>query len=223
MSHILILAALAEEAAAVYSSAAATNEEFLGFPVRCVTVRGIDIAIVTTGIGKVNAALAAGVFGVDADIVVMTGTCGALDAEAGPYWIAQAVQHDYGAAQSGDFTRYRAGDLPVGKARALNFVATDDHGLGLPHAHIASGDRFVADAAAATEMAQALDVHLVDMEVAAMAQAATQMGKPWAAIKAVTDDANGESGGDFHVNLQRAAAQAAAGLEKWIALNRANG
>lgn len=218
MSHILILAALPEEAAAVYASVPASNEEFLGFNVRCVTVRDIDIAIVTTGIGKVNAALAAGVFGVDADVILMAGTCGALDAPAGAYWIAQAVQHDYGHAKSGGFTRYPAGDMPVGKAGPLNFIAEADLGLGLPHAHIASGDCFVADADAAAELAKALDVQLVDMEVAAMAQAATQMGKPWAAIKAVSDNADGASGDDFRSNLRRAAGQSAAAMEKWIKL-----
>jgi adenosylhomocysteine nucleosidase len=216
MSHILILAALPEEAAALYSNLPGTNEEFLGFDLRCVTVRDTDIAIVTTGIGKVNAALAAGLFGVDADIILMSGTCGALDAKAGAYWIAKAVQHDYGAAQASGFQRYRAGDWPMGEPEALTFRPIKDPKLGLPHANIASGDSFVADPVAAAEIRKALDVQLVDMEVAAVAQAAEKMGKPWAAIKAVTDDANGNSSGDFRANLAHAARQAAEKIEQLV-------
>lgn len=216
MAHILILAALPEEAAALYATEPATTEEFLGFDIRCVTVDGIDIAIVTTGIGKVNAALAAGLFGVEADLILMSGTCGALDAKAGAYWIAKAVQHDYGSAQSGGFQRYRAGTMPMGKPKNLAFTPITDPKLGLPHAHIASGDRFVADPAAAAETRKALNVQLVDMEVAAVAQAAERMGKPWAAIKAVSDDANAKSDGDFQANVRKAAAQAAAGIERLI-------
>lgn len=217
MSHILILAALPEEASPLYSREPATNEEFLGFDCRCVTVGDTDIAIVTTGIGKVNAGLATGLFGVDADVILMSGTCGALNAKAGAYWIAKAVQHDYGTAHASGFQRYRAGDWPMGQPKTLSFTAMDDPKLGLPHAHIASGDSFVADPVAAAEMRDALNVQLVDMEVAAMAQAAVKMGKPWAAIKSVTDDANGDSSGDFRNNLQRAARQSAVKIEQLVA------
>src|SRR3546814_5770892 len=83
-----------------------------------------------------------------------------------------------------------------------------DPGLGLPHARIASGDSFVACPDAAADLA-ALGATLVDMEVGAVAQVAARLGKPWAAIKAVTDEANGASAGDFHANLVRAARAAA--------------
>lgn len=218
MAKLLILAALPEEADAVFADAAAVSCDADGFSRRQVSQGAHHIDIVTTGLGKVNAALAAGLFGARADMVFMAGTCGALDAAAGAYWIAQAVQHDYGAAESTGFRRYRAGDWPMGAAGDLMFAAMPDHGLGLPHAHIASGDSFVADPVAAAEMRGALGVHLVDMEVAAVAQAALRMQKPWAAIKSVTDDANGDSGGDFHANLIRAARLSADAMERLVTL-----
>lgn len=221
MAKLLILAALREEADALYPthSVPIRDDRRCGFSARCLTVNGHDVTIVTTGLGKVNAALAAGLYGQDADMLLMTGTCGALVAgvEAGAYWIAKTVQHDYGAAENGDFRRYRAGDWPMGDAGPLFFIAADDGALGLPHAHMASGDAFVADARLSAQMAADLGVQLVDMEVAAVGQAAHQMGKPWVAIKAVTDDANDQSGGDFHSNLCRAAAQAADAMMRWIA------
>lgn len=219
MAKILILAALAEEADAVFPDALSQAAHAHGFACRRLMAAGHELAIVTTGLGKVNAALAAGLFGAEADLWLMTGTCGGLDARAGAYWIAEAVQHDYGAAINGGFRRYRAGEWPLGEAGALSFAAmpAGGLGLGLPHARIATGDSFVADAAAAAEMRDALKVQLVDMEVAAVAQAAARCDRPWGAIKAVTDEADGASSEDFHANLRHAALLAAQAIEKLVA------
>src|SRR3546814_18788789 len=91
-----------------------------------------------------------------------------------------------------------------------------DPGLGLPHARIASGDSFVACPDAAADLA-ALGATLVDMEVGAVAQVAARLGKPWAAIKAVTDEANNHSAGDFHPHLVRAARAAAGDIARLLA------
>jgi len=217
MTAILILAALAEEADALFPG---TSTPIHGiFPVRRLTAHGHNVTIATCGLGKVNAALAAGLFATDADILLMSGTCGALGAEPGrAYWLADAVQHDYGANEPGLFRRYRAGDWPMGEAGEAHFAAMADPGLGLPHARIASGDSFVACPDAAADLKANLGATLVDMEVGAVAQVAARLGKPWVAIKAVTDDANDTSGGDFQANLNRAARQAAVEVERLVAM-----
>lgn len=215
MTAILILAALPEEADALFPGAGEGGEG--PFCARRLIVHGHDIVIATCGLGKVNAALAAGTLGGDADFILMSGTCGSLGAAPGAYWIAEALQHDYGAAHPGLFRRYRAGDWPMGEAGEAHFAAMTDPGLGLPHARIASGDSFVACPDAAADLA-ALGATLVDMEVGAVAQAAVRLGKPWAAIKAVTDEANGDSGGDFQANLLRAARTAALGVERLVTM-----
>ena len=130
--------------------------------------------------------------------------------------LAEAVQHDYGANEPGRFRRYRAGEWPIGEAGESHFAAMPDPGLGLPHARIASGDSFVACPDAAADL-KSLGATLVDMEVGAVAQVAARLGKPWAAIKAVTDEANGDSAGDFHANLVRAAHSAGREIERLIA------
>lgn len=216
MATILILAALPEEADALFPGAGTREDS--SFAVRRVAAHGHDLTIATTGLGKVNAALAAGLLGAGADMLLMTGTCGALGAAPGAYWLAEAVQHDYGATHPGRFRRYRAGDWPMGEAGEAHFTAMPDPGLGLRHARIASGDSFVACPDAATDLADNLGATLVDMEVGAVAQVAARLGKPWAAIKAVTDEANGDSGDDFHANLVRAARLAAAEVERLVAL-----
>lgn len=216
MAQILILAALPEEADALFPGVGETDGAIL--PLRRLAAHGHNLAIATCGLGKVNAALAVGLIGADADMLLMTGTCGALGAAPGPYWLAEAVQHDYGANEPGRFRRYRAGDWPMGEAGEAHFAAMADPGLGLPHARIASGDSFVACPDAAADLADNLAATLVDMEVGAVAQAAMRLGKPWGAIKAVTDDANDASGGDFQANLRRAARLAAGEVERLIAM-----
>ncbi|WP_260581377.1 purine phosphorylase [Sphingopyxis sp. PET50] len=215
--NLLILAALPEEADALFPGTGARDDGLV--PLRRLAAHGHAVTIATCGLGKVNAALAAGLFAADADILLISGTCGALGAEAGrAYWLAEAVQHDYGASQPGRFRRYRAGDWPIGEPGEAHFAAMPDPGLGLPHARIASGDSFVACPDAAADLAADLGATLVDMEVGAVAQVAARLGKPWAAIKAVTDDANGASGGDFQANLLRAARQAATEVERLVAM-----
>lgn len=217
MADLLILAALPEEGDALFPGEGAKDDG--PFAVRRLAAHGHAVAIATCGLGKVNAALCAGMLGGEADMLLMSGTCGALAAaQARAYWLAEAVQHDYGAAHPGAFRRYRAGEWPMGEAGEAHFSAFPDPGLGLPHARIASGDSFVACPDAAADLAASLGATLVDMEVGAVAQAAARLGKPWAAIKAVTDEANGESAGDFHANLVRAARMAGREVERLVAL-----
>ncbi|MGL3820123.1 phosphorylase family protein [Sphingopyxis sp. R3-92] len=212
MAHILILAALPEEADALFPNTCARDAD--PFAARRLVVDRHNLTIATCGLGKVNAALCAGMHGADADMLLMTGTCGALGAAPGAYWIAEAVQHDYGAAQPGLFRRYRAGEWPIGEPGEAHFTAMPDPGLDLPHARIASGDSFVACPDAAADLANHVGATLVDMEVGAVAQVAARLGKPWAAIKAVTDEANDASDGDFQANLIRAARMAAEQVER---------
>lgn len=214
---ILLLAALPEEADA-FLPGQGRFVEGEPLPVRLIEQRDTHIKIVTCGLGKVNAALAVGRYATpDTALVAMTGTCGRIGPITGNcFWIAKAIQHDYGARQASGFVHYRAGDWPMGEARDHGFVAMPDPGLGLPHASIASGDVFLECPDTAEALAQRLGTHLVDMEVAAVAQAAEALGLRWAAIKAVTDGADGESAGDFSANLRRAARKAAEAMERLI-------
>lgn len=217
MPDLLILAALPEEADAVFAG----QGEIVAaapFAARRVVAHGHAVTIVICGLGKVNAAAAAALWAerLHPAALVMTGTCGRLSAIAGDAcWLAEAVQHDYGAARPAGFVAYPAGDWPMGPAVVRPFTALADPGLGLPHARIASGDSFLECPDAAARLVAA-GCDLVDMEVAAVAQVAATLGLPWAAVKAPTDAANGDSAGDFHANLMAAAARAAAGVEALV-------
>ncbi len=219
MKSILLIAALSEEADAFLpdDGRAIAGEPL---PVRIVQKDGGQITIVTCGLGKVNAALAVGRYAsADTALVAMTGTCGRIgEIDGDCFWIARAIQHDYGARQASGFVHYRAGDWPMGEARDHGFAAIRDPGLGLPHATIASGDVFLECPDMAEAMAARLGAHLVDMEVAAVAQAAESLNLPWAAIKAVTDGADGDSAEDFSTNLKRAARKAGEAIERLLSI-----
>jgi adenosylhomocysteine nucleosidase len=221
MREILIMAALPEEADALWPGVG-DAAQVRHIPVRRLQASGLNITIGCTGIGKVNAALAAGlVMSPSCDLILMSGTCGRIaggaQGQSGAHWITHAVQHDYGALHADGLRPYRAGNWPMGPAGPQHFSPIADPGLGLPHAGIVSGDVFLQCEEAAARLAVLHNAALIDMEVAAIAQAAAALGLPWAAIKAVTDDANAESAGDFSINLKKAARQAAIATEQLIA------
>lgn len=61
--------------------------------------------------------------------------------------------------------------------------------LGVPTAAFAASDHVLADAAAKAELRTSTGAALVDMETHIVARAAEQAGKPFAALRAVTDPA----------------------------------
>jgi nucleoside phosphorylase len=218
--NILILAALAEEADAFMPGQGAPLD-LAWPPTRALTRHGHDIAIATTQIGKVNIATAAARLHalVGADVMLTLGTAGKLSAIAGDcFYLARSVQHDYGARRPQDFIHYQPGSWPMGPTNLENYLAMPDPGLGLPHATIASGDCFVEDGAFSAHLVAALGADVVDMETAAVAQLAGNLGLPWAGIKATTDDANHESAGDFHANLLAASDRAAKAMDRLLAM-----
>lgn len=216
-TKIAIIAALREEADAFMTGQGVTQND-AHFPVRRID----DIAIATCGIGKVNAAAATMMLveRYHPSVLMMTGTCGRVSTIIGDtFWINEAVQHDYGVIRPHGFAHYQGGEWPMGPEGHPPFRGMPDPGLGLPHARIGSGDAFVACPDQGIDLVKRLGIDLVDMEVAAMAQLAAKLGLSWAAIKSVTDDADGASAGDFRENLQKASRRAAEALERLVKLS----
>ena len=123
------------------------------------------------------------------------------------------------ARRTDRFAHYDAGHWPIGPDGATAFPAMPQPaGLGLAEAVIASGDCFVECGNRASAIRDALGAQLVDMETAAVAQAAAILGLPWCAIKACTDAADSDSAGSFQDNLAAAANRAARAAEQALAL-----
>lgn len=217
-----IVTGLAEEADAIAPGLGEAGAMH-GVAVRRVMISGYATAIACAGIGKVAAATAATLLAtrLDARLLMVVGTAGALAEDVGgaPHWLSAAIQHDYGAARSDRFAHYDAGQWPIGPESVTGFAAlAQPAGLGLSEGVIASGDCFVECGDRAGLIRAALGARLVDMETAAVAQAAALLGLPWCAVKAATDEANTDSVGDFHANLAATARRAAAAAEQAIAL-----
>ncbi len=218
MKTIVVIAALKKEADALYAGKGEESQvEYL--TVRSVALPRATVHIAETGIGKVNTAAGAMLliqhFG--AELVAITGTCGMIGQRAETcFWIADAVQSDYGAERPGHFEHYTAGEWPLGPATVTPFTALKDPGVGLPHARMASGDAFIECPVEARFLSEGLSADIVDMESGALGQVAARLGVPWAGIKATTDDCNTNSVDSFHTNLVAASERAAAAMERFL-------
>lgn len=220
INRIGIISGVDVEAASFLPDQKNEGEPHHGFSIRTAELAGKQIAITCSGIGKVNAAMAATILveHYSVDLLVVIGTAGQLsDMESDCFQIIEAVQGDYGASRNDGFAHYSAGAWPIGQAHIEPFYAATMPDTGLPKVRIVTGDCFVENADHGRRLNAKLGGHLIDMETAAVAQAALRLGVPWAAIKATTDNADGESSGDFQSNLKRAAQTAAAAAERMIA------
>jgi nucleoside phosphorylase len=221
IERIGIITGVDAEAAALFPEQSADGEPLHGFLVRQVQFAGKHIAITCSGIGKVNAAMAAMMLAehYHVQLLLVVGTAGKLSDVLGDcFQITEAVQGDYGASRHDRFAHYTAGAWPIGEAHVTPFRAKSMPDIGLPNVRIISGDSFVENPDHGRRLHEALGGDIIDMEVAAVAQAASRMDIPWAAIKATTDNADGTSAGDFQSNLKRAARSAADAAERMISL-----
>lgn len=217
--RIALIAGVEQEAEAFLPGQHDRLEQHGHLPVRFVRHSAHEIAITCCGVGKVNAAIAATLLAGlhHAELLMIIGTAGKLSAIAGDcFAIHEAVQGDYGAQRPEGFAHFTAGSWPIGVARVEAFRACPLPDVGLPHARIVTGDSFVECPDHSLRLRDGLSGDLVDMETGALAQVAQQLGLPWAAIKATTDDANGASAGDFQSNLLLAARRAAEAAEQAI-------
>ncbi len=220
IERIGIITGVDAEAAALFSGQSSDGEPLHGFLVRQVQHTGKNIAITCSGIGKVNAAMAAMMLveHYHVQLLLVVGTAGKLsDIEDDCFQITEAVQGDYGASRHDRFAHYTAGAWPIGEAHVEPFRAKTMPDIGLPKVRIISGDSFVENPDHGRRLYEALGGDIIDMETAAVAQAASRMDVSWAAIKATTDNADSQSSGDFQSNLKRGARVAAAAAERMIA------
>ncbi len=220
IERIGIITGVDAEAAALFPDQSSDGEPLHGFLVRQVQFAGKQIAITCSGIGKVNAAMAAMMLAEHyrVQLLLVVGTAGKLSAIDGDcFQITEAVQGDYGASRYDGFVHFTAGAWPIGEAHVEPFRAKAMPDTGLPKVRVITGDCLVENPDHGRRLYDALGGDIIDMEVAAVAQAASRMDLPWAAIKAASDNADGETAGDFQTNLKRAARIAADATERMIA------
>ena len=163
----------------------------------------LDMPILVTGAGKVNAAVAVAttIGELRPHSLINLGTAGALrPGLTGSHVIARVTQHDLDDAALFSLTGLHFGE-PID-------VATS--GLTL-----ATGDAFIADPAVRDRLAQHAD--LVDMEAYAIARAATAARLPITIVKQVSDEASSEAATSWIESVDACAQKLAAWARENIA------
>ena len=180
---------------------------------------GIRLSLAWSGWGKVSAARAATRLlssAPDLDLLLFTGVAGAADPALRQWDVVLAnavVQHDMDSRPL--FPRFTLPALnraeldpdPSWLLWASTALAQADQageleGFRTPSAGlIATGDRFIGDAAVLDALREALPgLKAVEMEGAAVAQVAEQEGIPWLVLRVISDGADAsaaQSFGDF--------------------------
>ena len=170
---------------------------------------GKKVVVVRSGIGKVNAGICAqilaDVFSVDA--IINTGIAGSLNKNIniGDVVLStDVVQHDMDATGFG----YRKGQIPQ---MPVFFFNADDNlrrlaaevckeinpDIQVFEGRIASGDQFVCDQGVKDNIVKEFSAYAVEMEGAAIGQAAALNGIPFLIIRAISDKADNSANMDY--------------------------
>lgn len=172
-------------------------------------LRGKDVVVVRSGVGKVNAAVCTQIladrYGVDA--VVNTGIAGSLRNEIniGDIVLAtDAVQHDMdatcfdypaGKIPQMDVYEFKADEKLRELAKECSKEVIPD--VGVFEGRVLSGDQFVGSREKKNWLAETFGGYCTEMEGAAIAQAAYLNGIPFLVIRSISDKADDSADMDY--------------------------
>lgn len=184
------------------------------------TLSGVPVVVAQCDVGMVNAAMFAQMlidrFNVRA--IVNTGVAGSLDAsiDIGEIVVAtDAVNHIMDVGNLG----YAPGQTPGlnslsfpgdERLRTAALAAAGELGIAAREGRVASGDRFVRDAAEKARIASTFGASCCEMEGAAIAQVCWLNSIPFAIVRAISDKADGTDHIDYPTFEQQAARTSAA-------------
>ena len=202
MSSIGIVCAMREEVQKIIDALALTpSEDLLG----CRTYQNQEVVLIESSIGKVASALATQALIQQYQVkkIINIGLAGALKPiqSQQAYFIRSVTQHDAFIP----FDHYQR-DM----YQHINCQVPSDTATALK---LTTGDQFITDTAQVDS-----DAELVDMEGFAVAYTAQKYQLPVVLIKAVSDEANGQSEQDLFANLNQAMDQTIVLLRTTLAL-----
>lgn len=187
----------------------AVTETHLGMTFYRGVLAGEPVVITRAGVGKVNAALAAGVMSLlyHPDRLINTGVAGALagDLRQGDVVVATSlVEYDMDTTPFGE----PRGLLQIRGQELIELPADGETVAALTRAAgmcgetprtgmIATGDRFVAGADAKAAILSYFPALACEMEGAAIAHAAYAAGIPVAVLRVISDSADGSAQLDY--------------------------
>ncbi|MEK4950922.1 5'-methylthioadenosine/S-adenosylhomocysteine nucleosidase [Bacillus sp. FSL W8-1127] len=183
-------------------------------------LKGADVVLLKSGIGKVNAAMSTAVllYHYQPDVVINTGSAGGLNPElqVGDIVISTEVRHhDVDATVFG----YEYGQVPqmpaayLADKRLIEAAARSAEtltGVQVVKGLITTGDSFMSDPDRVESIRHKWnDLQAVEMEAAAIAQVCYQFGTPFVIIRSLSDIAGKESNISFDQYLEKAARNSA--------------
>lgn len=187
----------------------AVTETHLGMTFYRGVLAGEPVVITRAGVGKVNAALAAGAMALlyHPDRLINTGVAGALagDLKRGDVVVATSlVEYDMDTTPFGEprgllqIRGQELVELPAdGETVAALTRAAGTCGETPRTGMIATGDRFVAGADAKAAILSYFPALACEMEGAAIAHAAYAAGVPVAVLRVISDSADGSAQLDY--------------------------
>lgn len=187
-------------------------------------LQGVEVVLVRSGIGKVNAAMCAQIlidrFGVEA--IINSGVAGALhpDLEVGDIVLAtEVMQHDIDASIFGD----PRGTIPgledsifMTDSRFLEACCQEKTDYKIVKGRIVTGDQAVGDSKTKEFLYNQFDGYCVEMEGGAIAHVCHLNGIPFMIIRAISDKANEEVEVDYNAFLHDSAMKSAAIVESML-------
>ena len=211
-----IIAAMQKEAAGLLEKMQDKTETVIGgVTYTAGTLCGHTAVVAVCGVGKVFAALCAQtmILRFAPQCIINTGVAGSLSTalSIGDLVIADgAVQQDMDTSAVGDPVGLLSGInrivLPTDRALTERLKAAAAAVGAVAHGGIvATGDRFVADAAEKRRIVDTFGAVACEMEGGAVAQACFVNGVPFALVRAISDDASGKAQVDYPVFADAAA------------------
>ncbi|WP_139892605.1 5'-methylthioadenosine/S-adenosylhomocysteine nucleosidase [Bacillus sp. D386] len=189
---------------------------------------GVDVILLKSGIGKVNAAMGTAVLleKFKPDFIINTGSAGGYNPElnVGDMVISTEVRHHDVDVTAFDYEYGQVPQLPaafIADEKLVSLaekVAAGIDGVGVGKGLIATGDVFMSDPERVRFVREKFpQLQAVEMEAAAIAQVAYQFNVPFVVTRALSDIAGKESDLSFDQFLEKAAlhsAQLAMGIVK---------
>lgn len=180
------------------------------------TISGVEVVLLKSGIGKVNAALSTAILleKFKPDYVINTGSAGGFHPElnVGDAVISTEVRHhdvdvtvfnyEYGQVPNLP-AAFKADEKLVRLAEESALKVTD---MKIVKGLIATGDSFMNDPVRVEFVRSKFpDLYAAEMEAAAVAQVCYQFGVPFVILRALSDIAGKESNVSFEQFLEKAA------------------
>ena len=191
-------------------------------------LHGVEVLLARCGVGKVNAAMATTLLhSAGATSLLFTGVAGGVapGQQVGDLVVAtDLVQHDVDVTALGrppgqllgEPGSWSADPVMSGRLRAAAGASAARDGRAVHEGRIASGDQFVASASRAAALHTDFGALCVEMEGAAVAQAATSLGMPFAVLRALSDTADHGAAQDFPAFLTGSARLMAEVVEHYL-------